>query len=137
MNKLLSDLKIKSFNEAEGIFVGIASTPAPDRVKDVVEPNGAVFTLPLPLLAFHNHEKVIGTVEQATITDAGIEVVCRVLKDITQEAKEIWGLIQNGAMKGLSIGFKPTESEPLNNGGYRFKKYEWLELSVVPVAMNG
>lgn len=138
MDTLNSHLKIKSFNEAQGIFVGIASTPAPDRVKDVVEPKGAVFTLPLPLLAFHNHEKVIGTVEQATITEAGIEVVCRVLKDVTQEAKEIWGLIQNGAMKGLSIGFKPTEQpEPLANGGYRFKKYEWLELSVVPVAMNG
>lgn len=138
MATLTSDLKIKSLDEAQGVFVGIASTPAPDRVKDVVEPKGAVFTLPLPLLAFHNHEKVIGTVEQASITEGGIEVVCRVLKDVTQEAKEIWGLIQNGAMKGLSIGFKPTEQpEPLANGGYRFKKYEWLELSVVPVAMNG
>lgn len=137
MNKLFSDLQIKSLNEDEGIFVGIASTPTPDRVKDVVEPKGAVFTLPLPLLAFHNHEKVIGTVEQVSITEQGIEVVCRVLKDVTQEAKEIWGLIQNKAMNGLSIGFKALESEPLPNGGYRFKKFEWLELSVVPVAMNG
>lgn len=137
MTKLYSDLKIKSFDEEQGVFIGIASTPSPDRVKDIVEPKGAVFNLPLPLLAFHNHEKVIGTVEQATITDNGIEVVCRVLKDITQEAREMWGLITNGAMKGLSIGFKSIQSEPIGNGGIRFKSFEWLELSVVPVAMNG
>ena len=137
MDKIFSQFEIKSFNESEGMFVGIATTPAPDRVKDVVEPQGAVFTLPLPLLAYHNHEKPIGTVEQATITKDGIEVVCRVLKDVTQEAREIWGLIQNNAMRGLSIGFKVIDSEPLSNGGYCFKKYEWLELSVVPVAMNG
>lgn len=137
MTKLVSDLKIKSFDEQQGVFVGIASTPGTDRANDIVEPKGALFALPLPLLAFHNHEKVIGTVEKVTITDSGIEVVCRVLKDITQEAREIWGLITAGAMKGLSIGFKPIKSEPLNNGGTRFKEFEWLELSVVPVAMNG
>lgn len=137
MKKLLTDLQIKSIDDAEGIFTGIASTPAPDRVKDVVDPKGARYSLPIPLLAFHDHQKVIGTVEHVTVKDTGIEVVCRVLKDVTQEAKEIWGLIQNGAMKGLSIGFKAIESEPLTNGGYRFKKFEWLELSVVPVAMNG
>ena len=136
MNKAFSDLKIKSFDESEGIFVGIATTPAPDRTKDIVEPMGAVFNLPVPLLAYHNHEKVIGTVEQATITDKGIEVVCRVLKDLTREAAEVWALIKAGALKGLSIGFKSLENEPLANGGFRFKRFEWLELSVVPVAMN-
>lgn len=138
MNKNALDLQIKSFDQDQGVFVGIASTPAPDREKDIVEPKGAVFSLPLPLLAYHDHQKVIGTVEQATITESGIEVVCRVLKDITQEAKEIWGLIQAKAMKGLSIGFRPLDTpEALPGGGYRFKKYELLELSVVPVAMNG
>lgn len=138
MNKQALDLQIKSFDQDQGVFVGIASTPAPDREKDIVEPKGAVFSLPLPLLAYHDHQKVIGTVEQATITESGIEVVCRVLKDITQEAKEIWGLIQAKAMKGLSIGFRPLDTpEALPGGGYRFKKYELLELSVVPVAMNG
>lgn len=137
MNKAKSNPKIKSMDEAQGVFVGIASTPTPDRTRDIVEPKGAVFTLPLPLLAHHDHTKVIGTVEQASITDTGIEVTCRVLKDITQEAAEAWGLIQAGAMKGLSIGFKPLASEPIAGGGYRFKQFEWLELSVVPVAMNG
>lgn len=138
MNKNALDLQIKSFDQDQGVFVGIATTPAPDRVKDVVEPKGAVFSLPLPLLAHHDHEKVIGTVEQATVTESGIEVVCRVLKDVTQEAKEIWGLIQAKAMKGLSIGFRPLDTpEALPGGGYRFKKFEIVELSVVAVAMNG
>lgn len=136
MNKAYSALTVKSFDEAEGIFIGVASTPAPDRTKDIVEPKGAVFNLPIPLLAFHNHEKVIGTVEQATVTDSGIEVVCRVLKDLTNEAREIWSLIQAGALKGLSIGFKSLENEPLANGGFKFSSWEWLELSVVPVPMN-
>lgn len=137
MDLLTSDIKIKSFDAALGVFVGIASTPRPDRARDIVEPKGAVYTLPIPLLAFHDTEKPIGTVEQVNITDNGIEVVCRVLKDVTQEAREIWGLIVNNAMKGLSIGFNAIESVPLNNGGVHYKKFEWLELSVVPVAMNG
>jgi HK97 family phage major capsid protein/HK97 family phage prohead protease len=137
MSKASSIFKIKSFDETQGVFIGIASTPAPDRANDIVDPAGAVFSLPLPLLAFHNHEKVIGTVEQINVTKDGLEVVCRVLKDVTQDAAEIWGLIQNGAMKGLSIGFKSIDKKQLSNGGFHFTKYELLELSVVPVAMNG
>jgi uncharacterized protein len=136
MTILNSDFTIKTFDEDQGVFIGIASTPTPDRVNDIVEPKGAIYSLPLPLLAYHNHEKVVGTVEAVRLTDSGIEVTGRVLKGETVEATEHWALVKRGALRGLSLGFKGLESKPLANGGKHFTKYEWLELSLVPVAMN-
>lgn len=136
MTKLNAEFTVKTFDDDQGIFTGIASTPTPDRVNDIVEPKGAIYSLPMPLLAYHNHEKVVGTVNQVKLTDAGIEVTGRVLKGETTEATEHWALVKSGALRGLSLGFRGLESKPLANGGRHFTKYEWLELSLVPVAMN-
>jgi hypothetical protein len=50
MKRAHSLLTIKSFDESSGEFEGIASTPSTDRMGDIVEPKGAKFTLPMPLL---------------------------------------------------------------------------------------
>jgi hypothetical protein len=41
-----STLDIKAFDEDNGVITGIASTPSPDRMGDVVVPEGATFTSP-------------------------------------------------------------------------------------------
>ena len=40
------------------------------------------------------------------------------------------------ACKGLSIGFRPIEYAYIDEGGVRFTKWEWYELSVVTVPAN-
>ncbi|HET7375741.1 MAG TPA: hypothetical protein VFK30_03475, partial [Anaerolineae bacterium] len=55
-----SFLHIKSFNEDERIIEGVATTPTPDRVDDIVDPMGAKFNLPMPLLWQHRHDQPIG-----------------------------------------------------------------------------
>lgn len=135
MNKAFSHLQIKSFDPEQGILKGTATTPTTDRAGDIVEPMGATFALPLPLLFNHDHDQPIGHVIEAAATAAGIEIIAKVAKDATARINEIWQMIKEGLVKGLSIGFRPTEAEPIA-GGYRFKKWEWLELSAVTVPAN-
>ena len=46
MKLAYSLLEVKSVNDEEWKLEGIATTPTPDRVDDVVEPKGAQFTRP-------------------------------------------------------------------------------------------
>src|SRR5262245_42009158 len=119
---------------------GMATTPAPDRMQDVVEPEGAQFKLPLALLWQHDAKQPIGHVTHAKITKAGIEIIAKIAKGITAEIDRAWSLIKAGLVPGLSIGFKPIDVEPVDKknpfGGMRFTKWDWLELSAVTIPAN-
>jgi HK97 family phage major capsid protein/HK97 family phage prohead protease len=142
MNRAYSVLTIKQVDEATREIVGIATTPTPDRMGDIVEPRGAEFQLPVPLLWQHNSDEPIGHVTEATVTDAGIIVRAQlvkmdepgVLKDRLDEA---WQSIKSGLVRGLSIGFKEIESARIaDTYSYRFLKWLWLELSAVTIPAN-
>lgn len=137
MERAYSVFEIKSFDDGEGIVRGIASTPATDRVGDVVEPKGAQFKLPLPLLWQHNARAPIGTVTDARVTAKGIEVVAKVARGVTDEIDNAWKLIKAGLVRGFSIGFRGLDKEAIPNSyGIRFKSWEWLELSAVTIPAN-
>ena len=111
-------------------ITGWATTPEADRLKDVVEPGGAQFKLPLPLLWQHDSGQPIGQVTHAKVSKAGIEIVAKIAKGVTAEIDRAWALIKAGLVPGLSIGFKPIEHELITETkGIRFKKWNWLELS--------
>ena len=135
-------LTVKSIDEEQRIIKGIASTPSPDRVDDVVDPNGAKFTLPIPLLWQHNHDMPIGEVKSAKVSENGIEIEAQLatveeegaLKDRLDEA---WQSIKSGLVKGLSIGFRGLEYEQIKGTfGLNFKFWVWYELSVVTIPAN-
>jgi phage head maturation protease len=140
VHKTYSKLSIKSIDEDQRVVTGIASTPTPDLVGDVVEPMGAVNIdeLPLPFMLDHDHGQNIGVVEWAKATPAGIEFRARIAKiaepgaarDLVDKG---WSLIKAGLRRGVSIGFAPIEIESLPTGGYWFKTWRWLELSAVSV----
>ena len=140
LKRAYSTFEIKSFDESTGEFEGIASTPQTDRMGDVVEPKGAQFSLPLPLLWQHNSREPIGLVTAAKVTKDGITVKGNVMKDLLPRISEAWTLIRAGLVRGLSIGFSPIESEPLQKdnpwGPQRFLKWDWLELSAVTIPAN-
>jgi Escherichia/Staphylococcus phage prohead protease len=138
MNRAYSLFQIKSADEGAGIITGIASTPEADRVGDIVEPKGAKFKLPIPLLWQHDAKSPIGHVTQARVTDTGIEVVAQVARGVTAEIDNAWRLIKGGLVRGLSIGFRGHDIEPIKGSafGVRFKSWEWLELSAVTIPAN-
>ena len=145
MNRAYSLLNVKSVRETddEWVIEGVASTPAADRMEDIVEPMGAKFSLPMPLLWQHNAEKPVGRVEFAKPNSKGIPYVARlpkvtepgVLKDRIDEAVQS---IKYRLVAAVSIGFKALQGgvEVMKTGGYRFTSWEWLELSLVTIPAN-
>jgi HK97 family phage prohead protease len=103
----------------------------------VVEPKGARFTLPIPLLSQHDHSSPIGTVVSANVTDAGIEIEALIPKDSGLDyVEKAWRQIKSGLVRGLSIGFKGTKATQIKGGGLRFTEWQWLELSAVTIPCN-
>lgn len=137
LNRAYSTLEIKAINEETRTITGIATTMSPDRVGDVVLPEGAVFKLPLPLLWQHNSGKPIGWVTEATPTKKGINIVAQIADDLTDDIKNAWALIKGKLVRGLSIGFRGLDTEQIpNSWGVIFQKWEWLELSAVTIPAN-
>src|SRR5262245_22618424 len=58
-------LAVKAFDAPTRTIRGVASTPRPDRQGHVLEPLGAQFTNPIPLLLHHDRRQPVG---QATLT---------------------------------------------------------------------
>ena len=141
-----STLQIKSISEQDArVIEGIASTPTPDRVDDVVEPMGGKFSVPMPLLWQHDAKKPIGHVSWAEATPEGIKFRAVIAKSaeagtLKDRLDEAWQSIKLGLVRAVSIGFRALEAEPVNPkdffGGTRFKKWEWLELSAVTIPAN-
>ena len=142
LNRAYSLLSIRKADDETRTIIGMATTPTPDRLEDVVVPEGAQFTLPMPLLFQHDSRQPIGHVTNAKVSKSGIEIVAKIarmaepgrLKDRLDEA---WQSIKAGLVSGLSIGFKPTEFEWIEESkGMRFIKWDWIELSAVTIPAN-
>jgi HK97 family phage prohead protease len=140
--RVYSIFHVKSVNEDQRIITGIATTPETDRMGDIVEPRGAQFKLPIPLLWQHNSDQPIGEVTAARVTDAGIEVTAKFAQidepgALHDRLTEAWQSVKAGLVKGLSIGFQSIESTRIEGTyGMRFVKWLWLELSCVTIPAN-
>ena len=143
MNCALFDLELKTVDETGRVIRGIATTPTRDRRGDILEPLGATFTNPLPLLWHHDMTKPVGTVTLGTATAAGVPFEAELprldepgpLKDRVDEA---WQSIKAGLIRSVSIGYRAAAEaiELLADGGRRFKSSELIELSLVTVPAN-
>lgn len=132
-----SQFEIKAVDDSTGILEGIASTPSTDRMGDIVEPKGARFKLPLPLLWQHNAREPLGHVLSVKVTDAGIWIKAQISLGVLPEIDRAWTLIKAGLVRGLSIGFRSIEEQDIKGTwGMRFVKWEWLELSAVTIPAN-
>lgn len=138
-----SVLEIKGVDEEKREIEGFATTPEPDRMGDIVEPDGAEFKMPLPLLWQHNSAAPVGQVVHAKVGKDGIRVRVRLAKlgaDAPQPMKdridEAWHSVKSGLVKGFSIGFRSLEHSELENWAMRFIRWEWLELSLVTIPAN-
>ncbi len=142
-DRAYSLLEIKAVDDEQRVIEGIASTPSTDRMEDIVESMGAEYKLPIPFLWQHeSRESPIGNVVAANPTKDGIPVRIEIASDdepgpLQDRLNYAWRSIKKGLVRGLSIGFRGLESEPIENSwGVRFKRWEWLELSAVTVPAN-
>jgi HK97 family phage major capsid protein len=144
MKRAYSILEIKSVTEqADHVVVkGVATTPKTDRIGDIVEPLGARFQLPIPLLLDHMTRERVGRVMFANPTKSGIpfEALLPIVKEagrLKDRVDEAIHSLKYRLLGAVSIGFQPIEDavEHIKNG-FRFKEWEWLELSLVTIPAN-
>lgn len=141
MKRAYSLLEIKAVDDDQRVITGIATTPEPDRVGDIVEPLGAKFANPLPLLWQHRHDSPVGTVVFDKPTKSGIKFKATLpkieeagmLKDLVDMA---WQSVKAKLVRGVSIGFRALEYSFMDGGGVRFAETEIMELSLVTVPAN-
>jgi HK97 family phage prohead protease/HK97 family phage major capsid protein len=142
MKRAYSLLTVKSFDEDSRVIEGIATTPSPDRMGDIVEPEGAKFTLPIPLLWQHDSRSPVGHVEAAKVSKDGITITARFAKieepgKLKDRIDEAWQSLKAGLVRGLSIGFSPLESARIKDTwSEHYLSWDWLELSCVTIPAN-
>lgn len=136
LTRAWSVFQVKSIDEEHRIIEGIASTPKLDRQGDVMESDGAVFTLPMPLLWQHRHDQPIGTVVAARATKSGIHIRAQIAKGVLPFIEDAWALIKSRLVRGLSIGWHPIKAQQLSGGRLHVTKWDLLEVSAVTVPAN-
>lgn len=141
VQRAYSLFEVKSLDAEQRVFRGVATTPTADRMGDTIDPMGATFKNPLPLLHQHDHRLPIGLVKFDKPTKQGIEFEAEIpsieepgpLKDRIDTA---WGEIKHGLVRAVSIGFRSLKHAYRDDGGIEFQKIEIYELSSVTVPAN-
>jgi HK97 family phage major capsid protein/HK97 family phage prohead protease len=137
-------LHVKAFDAPTRTFTGIATTPTPDRLGDVIDPLGVTFKNPLPLLWHHDKTQPIGTVTFDPPTPDGITFTATI-PDVAEAGTlkarldEAWQSIKAGIISGVSIGYRALAAAKrisAHADGYRFPRVEVCELSLVTVPAN-
>ena len=135
--------EVKSISDEKRIITGIATTPTPDRVSDVVEPGGMKQRGPTNLFLYHAHHLPVGQVTFGAPTKKGIPFTASI-PDVKEEGtvrervNEAWHSVKYKLLQAVSIGFKPLYDgyEIMRDGGIRYLDWEILELSLVGVPAN-
>lgn len=141
IQRAYSLLEVKAVSDDRREIAGIATTPEPDRVGDIVDPLGVKFQNPLPLLWQHRHDSPVGTVKFDKPTKNGITFTARLpniaedgpLKTLVDMA---WQAVKAELVRGVSIGFRALEYSFMESGGIRFAESEVFELSLVTIPAN-
>lgn len=136
-------LHVKAADGSTRRISGTATTPAPDRSGDLMDPLGATFTNPIPLLWHHNTQQPIGVATLHAPTKDGIRfdaTIPTVLEPgpLRDRIEEAWQSIKAGLITGISVGYRVLDGgiQILKSGGRRFTQTEICEVSLVTVPAN-
>lgn len=140
-SRAYSILEVRQVDAEKMEMVGMATTPTPDRMGDVVEPMGLKFKNPLPLLLHHRSDHPVGLARFGKPTPDGVPFTARLASvsgdgALAKRIEEAWQSIKAGLIRGVSIGFRALEVSVMKDGGLHFLRAEVLELSLVTIPAN-
>jgi HK97 family phage prohead protease len=123
----------------ERTVIGIASDGTPDRDGDILLPQGCVIDEYLAnniVVVGHDTSKPVGNADLKVSPEAVTAGIRFAPPGLSKLAGQWRGPVKVGIIKALSVGFLPIEKEPRKGGGWLFRKWRLLELSVVAVPSN-
>lgn len=118
------------------------STSAPDRERDVIEPQGWDLSafLKNPVVLFAHDYDSLPVAKATTVEQQGDKLIATAefaSKELNPMAEQVFQMLKAGFLKGASVGFRPlTFNYNEERGGIDFEEQELLEFSVVPVPAN-
>ena len=131
--------------EEAGSFAGYASTfgGPPDSYGDVIAPGAFAAALKShdvvgsrpAMLWQHDTRAPIGRWTRLVEDRRGLRVEGRLTLEV-QRAAEAYALLRDGALGGLSIGFRSRRSEAGAHGGRLLTEIELIEISLVTLPAN-
>ena len=142
MKKSLLTFEIVKQEENGGEIV--ISTPAVDRDRDRVLPEGARTTSYMrnPVVQWgHNYAEPWATVGRTNALEIGTDGIkasfeFREAANDTDPLHIVRTLWDGGFVNTASIGFNPLQWEENDHGGFDFTEWELLEWSLVPIPAN-
>lgn len=137
------NIEVKSASSSKKSFkiAGYANTSTKDRTGDIVLPEawlkGVENYRKNPVLLYqHDHSKPIGKAESVRVDKKGIFVEGSV-SDAAEKLHGVQTLIQDGALKSFSVGFRVKDADyDRTEDTFFIKELELLEISVVSVPAN-
>lgn len=139
-------LDAKAVSDA-GVIEGYASVFGNvDSYGEIVEPGAFVDSLvksqrtgrKIKMLYQHDPSQPIGVWDDLAEDSKGLWVKGRLLINASPKAAEVHGLLKEGALDGLSIGYRTIASQPKDGkaGVISLTKLDLLENSIVTFAAN-
>jgi HK97 family phage major capsid protein/HK97 family phage prohead protease len=138
------DMIFKTVAASDGSLEFVLSDETVDRYGDIIEAAGWVLTNfrknPIALFG-HSSSFPIGT--WSNIRVEGKRLIAKLnlaQRGTSARIDELISLVEQGILRAVSVGFRPLDSEPLDEnrpyGPQRYKKQELLETSLVSVPAN-
>lgn len=142
-----TDLKVEDGSRE---IVAVISTASVDRHGEVVLPKGMSkknFQGNPVVLVNHNHNSLPIGIARWVKADNDTVISKYFISDKTQEARDVFGLLQDGILQAHSIGFQALEESPPTNQEIKkypdwamarnvIRKWELLEFSIVGIPAN-
>jgi HK97 family phage prohead protease len=137
-------LDVKALKD-DGTFEGYGSVfGVVDSYSEVVKPGAFMAALAkrkpkgVKLLWQHNSDQPIGVWDDLAEDAKGLWGKGRLLKDVSPQAAEAYGLLKEGALDGLSIGYREIKVEPDKDrpGITNLIELDLREISIVTFAAN-
>lgn len=134
-------VELKALDDSSGTFKGYGSVFGTiDSYNEAVDKGAFSESLKkngLPALLWqHRSDQVIGVYTKAQEDDHGLYIEGHLNME-TQQGREAYALLKQGALSGLSIGFRPlVEEVNKETGVVHIKKLRLYEVSIVTFPAN-
>lgn len=137
----MNDLIHKASNGRISDMTFVVTTESADRVGDIVMLDG--FSTkdfennPVALVSHDRSQMPIGIWKNfRRVGDALLADLVLAAKGTSRAADLARGLIEQGILRAVSVGFRALAATPMKPTGMRYNKSELMEISLVSVPMN-
>jgi uncharacterized protein len=126
-----------------GRFSGYAAIfDVPDSGRDIIRAGAFSKSLHMrsrfdvPLLWQHDQCEPIGIIEQLREDDRGLHITAKLSLD-SARGKDAYALMKDGAISGLSIGYRARDARPMPRSSLReLRSVDLIEISLVSLPMQ-